>query len=256
MRLLGFISRSARRLQHPAWTCLFAIVIAGCVERLHWSTNSRYSRHSIIGGWIGVDERVRTSGQPPYRSGWFVREPGGDWSLIGTPDDSADAVSRATVEHPDRVASLTIVPVQGARGLFDPVLLVHRAHLRVQRADGAPLAPEEQLAVLAAAVRSERFGAWEELRTELRGAHWEFDKDEARAKTGATILWWAVLNNTLAATSVVGFLVSLPWIPRFIAARTRSRRASRGLCAFCAYDRRSIRAESPCPECGRLPINP
>lgn len=67
---------------------------------------------------------------------------------------------------------------------------------------------------------------------------------------------WAIPTHPrwfpLAVNFTVGVGVSI-LISNFAQFRRRSRRARRGLCPTCAYNRASLAPASPCPECGTAP---
>lgn len=85
------------------------------------------------------------------------------------------------------------------------------------------------------------------------------------ARNGGFVLRWPALPSRivrvdfrmiiipfwqLAAMAVIAGL--LPWLPKVSQWRQAARRRG-GLCPSCAYPRKGVPADAPCPECGELP---
>ncbi len=73
---------------------------------------------------------------------------------------------------------------------------------------------------------------------------WAINRELTSMPTRPLPLGW-ILNTLIFSLVWLGVLMIL-------GGARRRRRHRRGLCPFCAYDRRATPPDSPCPECGRL----
>lgn len=247
------ISKIARWVQTPLATLVCFGLLAGCVwltftEARQWRGYRYWSR--LVSPWRSFVRILPPTTPPPPFTAWVGRGADG-WTLIGTTEDSADGVSKATAADPSKVFEVSSDWDDAAIGFFDPAVRRTELALEFSRADGATVTEAEARAIL----------AFLEAHPAARGSS-EWTTGSSGSWTGTAkgltrieheVRWASVANNSVAALAVGGFVVSLPWIPRMLRNRRRARRIARGWCGACGYDRAGTPADAACPECGKAP---
>ena len=81
------------------------------------------------------------------------------------------------------------------------------------------------------------------VRSSYEHFRWGFQLQQGATHRVLTIPLWCPFLIALSSTTIA-------WRPDLLAAR----RAWKGYCVKCAYDRAGLPPDAPCPECGHVPI--
>jgi hypothetical protein len=178
----------------------------------------------------------------PQLETWYLKRTDSAWSVLATPADSADELSREIATDPASVAVVTVSQWSIAEGLYAPTARTKTTRVRAAFASGVELEPSE---LRAAVVLLEQHG-----RTIASPTSLGYERGEARSE-GRSILWAGMGHNALALVAWLLLPLSLAWIPRSIRDVRERQRLLAGLCPGCGYDRRATLPTATCPECGR-----
>lgn len=241
--------RFRRVIQSPGASVVFAVVLLLCIARVCVSHGNGWSFYTSAFAELFIP-RGRTSTGPQVVSFALTGPP---WELAPFDEDGGFPQTSPPGKPP--LTRIGLFASRTQKGWFEPIYERRWLSISVYHSGTTPLSADAMLSLATYVESSPDLFGYLKIPSDGERSAW-IASPQGVALEIVRLLPVAVFINTIAAISAIGLPVSLGWVPARLRRRRWVDRANRGLCPFCAYDRRSTPGQSACPECGRSPVIP